>query len=49
MQDARRPDARYVDLGSDYYTSRLDPDRRTRDFIRQLEALGHNVTLAHAA
>lgn len=23
------PDARYVDLGSDYYTNRLDPDRKT--------------------
>jgi transposase len=43
------PDARYVDLGSDYYTTRLDPDRRTRDLVRQLQALGHDVTLAPAA
>jgi len=43
------PDARYVDLGSDYYTNRLDPDRKTRDLVRQLQALGHNVTLAPAA
>ena len=43
------PDARYVDLGSDYYTSRLDPDRKTRDLVRQLQALGHTVTLAPAA
>lgn len=43
------PDARYVDLGSDYYTKRLDPDRKTRDLVRQLQALGHNVTLAPAA
>jgi len=43
------PDARYLDLGSDYYTKRLDPDRKTRDLVRQLQALGHNVTLAPAA
>lgn len=43
------PDARYVDLGSDYYTNRLDPDRKTRDLVRQLQALGHTVTLAPAA
>jgi transposase len=43
------PDARYVDLGPDYHTSRLDPDRKTRDLVRQLRALGHDVTLAPAA
>jgi transposase len=43
------PHRRYVDLGSDYYTRRLDPDRKTRDLVRQLQALGHNVTLAPAA
>lgn len=43
------PDARYVDLGSDYYTNRLDSDRKTRDLVRQLQALGHTVTLAPAA
>jgi transposase len=43
------PDARYVDLGADYYTTRLDPDRKTRDLVRQLQAPGHNVTLAPAA
>ena len=42
-------DARYIDLGSDYYTRRLDPDRKTRDLVRQLQALGHQVTLEHAA
>ncbi len=35
------PDACYVDLGSDYYTNRLDPDRKTRDLVRQLQVLGH--------
>jgi transposase len=39
------PDARYVDLGSDYYTNRLNPDRKTRDLVRQLQALGHTVKL----
>ncbi len=43
------PNARYTDLGSDYYTNRLDPDRKTRDLVRQLQALGHHVTLEHAA
>jgi transposase len=43
------PDARYVDLGSDYYTRRLDHDRKTRDLVRQLQALGHEVTLESAA
>lgn len=42
------PDARYVDLGSDYYTNRLDPDRKARDLVRQLQSLGHIVTLAPA-
>jgi transposase len=43
------PDARYHDLGSDHYTSRFDPDRKTRDLLRQLRALGHTVTLNPAA
>jgi transposase len=43
------PDTRYIDLGSDYYTKRLDPERKTRDLVRQLHALGHHVTLDPAA
>ncbi len=43
------PDVRYVDLGADYYIRRLDPDRKTRDLVRQLQALGHQVTLEPAA
>ncbi|MGZ6565349.1 MAG: IS110 family RNA-guided transposase [Solirubrobacteraceae bacterium] len=35
----------YRDLGSDYFI-RQNPDRLTRRLIRQLEALGHQVTLA---
>jgi transposase len=34
----------YRDLGSDYFT-RQHPDRITRRLVRQLEALGHIVTL----
>lgn len=34
------PDARFVDLGSDFYVTRTDPDRRVRNHVRQLEALG---------
>ena len=41
--------ARYRDLGAGYHTSRTDKDRKTRNHIRQLEALGFTVTLAPAA
>ena len=34
----------YRDLGGDYFT-RQNPDRLTKRLIRQLEALGHQVTL----
>jgi transposase len=34
----------YNDLGGDYFT-RQTPDRTARRLVRQLEALGHNVTL----
>ena len=43
------PDARYTDLGSDYFDQHIDPDRRKRAHIRQLEALGYKVTLQPAA
>ncbi len=40
------PDARYQDLGADFYESRVNKQRRQRDLIRQLEHLtGHKVTL----
>jgi transposase len=41
--------ARYHDLGSGYYTTRIDTDRKARNHIRQLEAPGFTVTLAPAA
>ena len=40
---------RYHDLGAGYYTTRIDKDRKTRNHIRQLQALGFTVTLAPAA
>ena len=43
------PSARYVDLGPDFYERRVNKDRRTRDLVRQLMALGHEVTLNPAA
>ncbi|MGI8308200.1 hypothetical protein [Saccharopolyspora hattusasensis] len=40
------PDARYVDLGADFYQSRINQQRRQRDLVRQLEHLtGQKVTL----
>ena len=35
------PDARYTDLGSSFYETRINPERRRRNHIRQLEALGY--------
>ena len=43
------PDAHYTDLGSDYYANRIDPERRKRTHVHQLEALGYKVTLEPAA
>jgi transposase len=40
------PEAHYHDLGSDFYQSRINTQRRQRDLTRQLEQLtGHKVTL----
>jgi transposase len=44
------PDARYQDLGADYYHTKVNTRRRERDLIRQLEHLtGKKVTLAPTA
>jgi transposase len=37
----------YNDLGGDYFRKR-DPERQTKRLIRQLEELGHKVTLEQA-
>ena len=43
------PAATFHELGAAYYASRTDKDKKTRNHVRQLEALGFTVTLAHAA
>jgi transposase len=43
------PDARFHDLGPGFYDTRIDADRRKRNHVRQLEALGYTVTLQPAA
>jgi hypothetical protein len=42
------PETRYHDLGSGYYDSRTNPERKKRNYIRELEALGYKVTLQRA-
>ena len=43
------PDATYRELGGDYYTDHINTQRKIRNHIRQLEALGLHVTLTAAA
>lgn len=43
------PEARFVDLGSDFYDTHLNTTNKRRNHIRQLEALGYKVTLEPAA
>jgi len=43
------PAARYTDLGYGYYQARTDTDRKIRNHIRQIEALGFTVTVTKAA
>jgi transposase len=43
------PSSRYQDLGATFYTNHIDRHRKTRQLIRQLEALGHTVDTAIAA
>jgi transposase len=40
------PEARYTDLGPGYYQGRLDIGRKLRNHIRQIQALGFDVTIA---
>ena len=49
LAPARRPRARYTDLGSGYYQARTDTDRKLRNHIRQIQALGFDVTITKAA
>lgn len=43
------PTARFRDLGSDYYTTRINVERKARNHIAQLTALGYHVTVQPAA
>lgn len=43
------PTARFHDLGADFHTTHVDKDRKTRNLVHQLQALGHSVTLRPAA
>jgi transposase len=43
------PTARFHDLGPDHHTTRVNTGRKISNLIRQLEALGHTVTLQTAA
>jgi transposase len=42
-------DCTYDELGADFFERRTDTEARKRHLIRQLEALGHKVTLETAA
>jgi transposase len=43
------PAARYAELGHGYYQGRLDTDRRLKNHIRQIQALGFAVSITKAA
>jgi transposase len=42
------PNLRFHDLGPDYYATRVNTARKTRNLVHQLEALGHKVNLQPA-
>jgi transposase len=42
------PEARFTDLGPGYYQARTDTDRKLRNHLRQIQALGFTVTLTKA-
>ena len=43
------PAARFTDLGPGYYQARTDTNRKLRNHIRQIQALGFTVTLTKGA
>ncbi len=43
------PETHFVDLGSDFYDTRLGTQRATLNHVRRLQALGYRVTLEPAA
>ena len=44
----KNPEARFTDLGYGYYQARTDTDRKLRNHIRQIQALGFDITLTKA-
>ena len=45
----KNPEARYTDLGASYYQTRTDTDRQLRNHIRQIQALGFDITITRTA
>src|SRR3954453_144704 len=43
------PTVEFADLRADFYTRRIDKERRAHQLTRQLQALGYTVALTHAA
>jgi transposase len=43
------PQARFTDLGYGYYQARTDIDRKLKNHIRQIQALGFDVAVTRAA
>ena len=43
------PSARFTDLGPDWHERHADRDRKIRAHVRQLQAMGLDVTIAPAA
>src|SRR4051794_12745211 len=41
--------AHFIDLGPDHYAARTNPQRKVRNHVRELQALGYTVTLNPAA
>ena len=42
------PAARHADLGYSYYQARTDTDRKLRNHIRSIQALGFDATITRA-
>ena len=43
------PEARFTDLGTDWHQRKTDKDKKTRNHLRGLQALGWDVTLTPRA
>jgi transposase len=43
------PDQHYQDLGADFFTRRIDPERQANKLVKQLAELGYHATLQRVA